>query len=540
MRVNWEHRFGYPVANVEHQLAKEVLVAWPALEMRLMEQFDLDMSQGVLNGLVKIFIGGSDVRSARISGDKLVSVALCPASAWLMNHYLDVMLQEFAKHPSLLKGDILRAIEKFGFKMRLSHPKENGFLKAARVAGFDVIRTSKSYPTYIIRDLAGNSISVMQQFTDRTSHIATQTSTNKLLAAEILHLAGLPTPTTFSVSSARHAVEVFKREGLSMAVIKPCNTDRGVGVHTGLKTDVELSTAFDAASKYGKVILQEHTLGDDFRILVVDGEVMGVTHRKPFMIVGDGIKTVRELVNDKITWRSSHPFYRNFNNISSGSSDIRAMLQRQSLDYSSVLDKGRAVKLRSNANVSSGGEHEDVTSQCHPDVKQLALDCAALFGLDVAGIDYLSADITESWKGTGGTVCEVNPTPAMSVDGVPQKVFSRFVNYSNDLEEAKRVGDIIYINDCSCKSLENLEAKFIDFNFLDLTRITEVQYFFQSFLRTRAGRFICVVPSALLNRYGLVNSNVRKIFVCNKCKADVEEVKNFLKGAHDFEVEFLI
>ena len=317
------------------------------------------------------------------------------------------------------------------------------------------------------------------------------------------------------------------------------STDRGLGVHTALETDKDLSIAFKAASEHGKVILQEHIPGDDFRILVVDGAVIGVTQRKPFAIIGNGQMSIQDLIIEKLKWRASHSFYRNFNRISPDSQDIKFTLQKQGLSFDDVLNEGRTLVLRSNANVSAGGEHLDVTEKCHDDVKRLALDCAELFGLDVAGIDYLSANISASWKNGNGVVCEVNPTPAMSVDGMPEKVFERFGSLARPSALNQDVGDIIYIKDCACKFIPDIMIKFGNFNFIDLRKINEKQYFFQSFLTARSGRYFCIINTQMLDRYGLVNSNVREIILCANCASQSGSLQNLPNTPYDFNITYL-
>lgn len=540
MKASWIQRRGFPTAEVEHTLSEPSLVAWHGLEARLREMLGVEQHVDLLSELVRRFMLGRDVRSAELAGRKIKSEALCPASAWLFNHYFDAMLRNEAGKQFGQNGLGTVDVGSFGFQALPPYPKENGFLQAARCAGFDVVRTSIRVPSYVIRDLAGKKISVLNQFTDFTSHIATQASTSKIVTAEMLSLAGMPSPRTFSVSSANHAMSVFKREGFTSAVIKPNSTDRGLGVHTSLTVETELVSAYQGAKKYGQVILQEQADGDDFRILVVDGKIMGVTHRKPFSVVGTGVSTIRELIDCKLKWRATHPFYRGFNNISAESLDIKLMLEKQGMTYESIPEHSRSVLLRSNANVSSGGEHEEVTDICHPDVKQLALDCVALFGLDIAGVDYITPNITKSWTDGSGKICEINPTPALSVDGVPEKLFSRFSGFADASAFSETQGDVMYVRDCSCKQLDELKTIWHDLHLLDLTKFSEKQYFFQSFLATRDGSYLLIVSKEIFHRYGIVNSNVRTIAHCEKCTAEtVQDSAIFSQVPYNFRHVFI-
>lgn len=539
MKIIWSVADGFPIATVEHLIADDAISAWPVFVKYFGSKIGLNSQTAIIAIMMQHFGAGPDVRSVQLNGNKIIATAMCPASAWLFNHQFEKLLAFLATQSPVLQGEISKTLKGFGFDIDAARPKENGFLQAARSEGFDIIRSSTTYPKYVIRNQVGDKISVLQQFTNLTSQMGTQISTNKLLAAEVLTLAALPTPKTYSVFSADHAIKLFKQAGFRVAVLKPCNTDRGLGVHAGLETDRDLSMAFNAASRYGRVILQEHIPGDDFRILVVDGTIMGVTQRKPFTVIGNGQMSIRDLIVEKLKWRASHPFYRNFNNFSSDSQDIKFMLQKHALSFDDVLDEGRHLVLRSNANVSSGGEHVDVTEKCHEDVKQLALDCAELFCLDLAGIDYLSQNIAASWKNGNGAVCEVNPTPAMSVDGVPEKIFSRFNSSALASRSEKSGGDVIYVKDCSCSSISDLRMRFGDFHFFDLRDVTEKQYFFQSFLAARSGRYFCIITSDILFRYGLVNSNIREIMLCANCVEHSDVGTNFPHMPYDFKIKYL-
>jgi len=517
VKTLWLKRGARSAVAVTHELSEAAINAWANLRGLVCEALEIAPNEDSLTALAHRFSLAPDIVAAKMEVSTLTTEAMCPASAWLFNRNIEAMLRHAdTVRPNRIE-DLTRYVNKFGFQNRVSKINGSEFLEGARRAGYDIIRTSSQFPTYVIRDINGGTISVLQNFTDLTSHIATKASTNKLVTAEMLNLAGLPTPKTYKVLSANEASEIFKREALQSAVIKPQGTDRGLGVHTSLTTKAELSTAFDNAKQFGGVIMQEHVKGDDFRILVADGAVMGVTRRTPFFVVGDGTLSVDELMAEKIRRRASHPFYKHYNKIATHTSDTQLLLQKQGLTYDAIPVRGQKVVLRSNANVSTGGEHEEVTQQCHPDIKELARECAALFGLDLAGVDYISNDITQSWRSTEGKICEINPTPALSVDGVPSKIFSRLITNKPEINHLRSEGDLICVRNCSCKSIQGLRLKYNRHTVLNLTECSEAQYFFQSYLVTRNTNYLLVVTSETLNKYGLINSNVRTLLFCETC-----------------------
>ena len=80
-----------------------------------------------------------------------------------------------------------------------------------------------------------------------------------------------------------------------------------------------------------------------------------------------------------------------------------------------MLAAGQRVALRGNANVSTGGTPSNVMPQVHADVRALA-ECVAInVGLDVVGVDFITTDISRSWREVGGAVVEVNRAPGMDL-----------------------------------------------------------------------------------------------------------------------------
>jgi cyanophycin synthetase len=80
---------------------------------------------------------------------------------------------------------------------------------------------------------------------------------------------------------------------------------------------------------------------------------------------------------------------------------------------------GELVFLRLTGNLSTGGTAADMTDQVHPDNIEMAVRAVKAIGLDVGGVDFLSTDITESYKDVGGAICEVNAAPGFRMHMAP-------------------------------------------------------------------------------------------------------------------------
>ena len=133
-------------------------------------------------------------------------------------------------------------------------------------------------------------------FTDRTGFLAVQLSSNKASTSAVLGTAGLPVAAQAVVGDWQQAVEAAYSLGYPV-VVKPVSTDRGSGVSVGLTTAAEVKAAYDKARPLSPAVLIERFVpGDDHRLLVVDGRLVAAAKRIPGQVIGDGRRSVADLV----------------------------------------------------------------------------------------------------------------------------------------------------------------------------------------------------------------------------------------------------
>src|SRR5213075_1543026 len=118
--------------------------------------------------------------------------------------------------------------------------------------------------------------------------------------------------------------------------------------------------------------------------------------------------------------------------------------EREHLNAASVPAAGRIVYLRSTANLSTGGTATDVTDIIHPDNREMAERAVRAIGLDVGGVDFLSKNITESYRKIGGGICEINAAPGFRMhvapsEGTPRDVSGPVINMLFPPGSASRV-----------------------------------------------------------------------------------------------------
>jgi cyanophycin synthetase len=247
--------------------------------------------------------------------------------------------------------------------------------------------------------------------TDGTGAIATAWAKNKHHTNALLRMAGLPVPAQEMVTTLEAAIAAAQRIGYPV-VLKPANLDQGVGVEAGLRNEAELRLAHVRTSQHATMLLLEkHVPGDDYRINVVLGKVMGVSHRTPARVVGDGVHSVTDLVAAANRQRQAPGGVATIYKPIEVDSEALELMAREGLDENSVLSQARVLTLRRTANSSRGGSAVDVTHLVHPDNLALCVKAAALLRLDIAGLDLLITDISRSWREVGAAFCEVNAQP---------------------------------------------------------------------------------------------------------------------------------
>ncbi|MCY1127174.1 cyanophycin synthetase [Frigidibacter sp. RF13] len=264
---------------------------------------------------------------------------------------------------------------------------------------------------------------IQATITSQTKHIAVEISCDKEDTHNMLNDLGLPVPQQRLVYSPRDAVRAAKRIGYPV-VVKPLDGNHGRGVSINLTEDAQVEVAFGEAKAQSKsrgILVEQFITGMDHRMLVVNGELVAVAKRVPGHVVGDGKHTIAELidiVNSDPRRGIGHE--KVLTNLELDSQAERLM-EAAGHTAQTVLPAGETFYLRSTANLSTGGTAIDMTDVCHPDNKDMAERTIKAVGLDVGGVDFLTADITKSYKDVGGAIVEVNAAPGFRMHVAPSE-----------------------------------------------------------------------------------------------------------------------
>ncbi len=249
--------------------------------------------------------------------------------------------------------------------------------------------------------------------TDRSSAIAEAIAQDKELTKKLLNAAGVPVPNGRPVADAEDAWKAACEIG-GPVVVKPRDGRQGKGVAVNLATREQVLAGYAAAAEVSSAIMVERYMtGHDYRLLVIGDRLVAAARRDPPLVIGDGTRTVRQLV-DQV---NSDP--RRSDGHATSLTKIRfddiavARLAEQNYTADSVPPKGARVILRNNANLSTGGTATDVTDDVHPEMAASAVAAAQMIGLDICGIDVVCDSVLKPLQEQGGGIVEVNAAPGL-------------------------------------------------------------------------------------------------------------------------------
>ena len=262
--------------------------------------------------------------------------------------------------------------------------------------------------------------------TSHTLHLGSKIASNKQYAHRLLSALGLPLAMQEWADTPEKAVGAAEMIGYPV-VVKPTRGSMGQGVSVGVTDAAGVRAAFALASPSGIPLVQNYIPGDDHRMLVINGELIGVVKRVPAHVVGDGVSSIEALVEVANRDPRRGPGHRRALTFLALDERAERMLARRGYDRRSVPPAGEVVDLCDVANVSLGGIPVDVTDEVHPDNRTMAVRAALAVGLDIVGVDYLTTDISRSYLDTGGAICEINDKPDLRLHLFPAAGTSRDV-----------------------------------------------------------------------------------------------------------------
>ncbi|MGL5426973.1 MAG: bifunctional glutamate--cysteine ligase GshA/glutathione synthetase GshB, partial [Cetobacterium sp.] len=259
--------------------------------------------------------------------------------------------------------------------------------------------------------------------TSLDSYVTMLIMENKVVTKKLLKDNGVVVPDGRDYSDIDLAKSDYRKYSAG-TVIKPKSTNFGLGI-TIFKDEFskeDYDKAIDIAFKEdSSILIEKFVKGKEYRIFVIDGEVVGVLHRVPANVMGDGKKSIEELVAEKNLDPLRGEGYKTpLEKIKLGEAE-KMFLKAQGLDFKYIPEKNEVVYLRENSNISTGGDSLDFTDEILDVYKQIAIQSAAAVGAKICGVDMMIEDLKEENPKGNYAIIELNFNPAIHIHCYPYK-----------------------------------------------------------------------------------------------------------------------
>lgn len=238
---------------------------------------------------------------------------------------------------------------------------------------------------------------------------------NKPLIAKMLSDMEIPTPRylEFGKAGLPDALKFLDEIG-GPVVVKPSDgTGGGNSVVTNITDASRLITAAANARVSGsRILIEEQVAGDNYRLLYLDGELIDCVLRRSPTLIGDGVSTLRRLVESE-----------NKNRLQTGSEmaqvllsidmDMTNTLAAQGLKLTSVPQADQRVKMKEVINQNRREDNQPARDVLCDSIADMGSRIVRAIGARVVGLDVITTDPSVPLAESGGVLLEVNSPPGL-------------------------------------------------------------------------------------------------------------------------------
>lgn len=263
----------------------------------------------------------------------------------------------------------------------------------------------------------------------KDAYLAQNIQRDKWSTNTVIEKLNLPMPKWQTVHSLSELESVWGDYDKPV-VIKPTGLTGGHGVVVGINTLDEAKRAYKFAKEatqdkprgewQKKIMIQEQVEGEDYRLLVIDGELEIATKRIPAFVIGDGDHTIEELV--EITNQDPRREISNPAHILKPikiDEPLKDCIKEQGYTLSSIPSQDVVVKVRKVASMSQGGITEDFTDLVSDEIKLIVETIAKSTHAFVLGVDVMCKDISKPLTKDNGAILEINTMPESYLNFFP-------------------------------------------------------------------------------------------------------------------------
>lgn len=313
---------------------------------------------------------------------------------------------------------------------------ERALARGWKVAGFETVRP------LLMLEIPGRADPVMiySAAPPQMSYTATKIAKDKHVTSELLRYYGMPVPEEMlvPVKSADKQLLADFLDRHPTVVVKPLDASHGKGITVGVTSPERLEWAIGVAAqatKLSKILVQQQVQGVDVRIVCIDYQYVDAITREPAFVVGDGVHTIRELVDITNASGERAENYRARLNIIPPQR-VADYLSEESLNE--VPPTGKKVQTIGVSNVGMGGESHNIRQDIPEFMREAAVQAARLLKLPVCGVDFMVPHVP-----VAGDTAESLPLNIIEVNECPMLTMYEDVRSSEQMAVIDRYLDFV-------------------------------------------------------------------------------------------------
>ncbi len=244
---------------------------------------------------------------------------------------------------------------------------------------------------------------------------------SKQQARDKFKLGGIPHAQGLVFFNPFKAIKFANQHGFPL-VIKPNVSGFSRGSHFPIRNYRELWKAiFFAKCWWPFTVVEQYLEGANYRVVVADGKIMSVLQRYAPFVIGDGLSSIKQLIEIENKKREEMGLYPCMSALQTGLQTVN-FLKKQGLTLDSILKEQQRVTLFYRISLAPGGVVEVIDKQCLPEANQtLFKDVLKLFDANILGIDVImEKGIKVPFEQQKCIFLEVNSRPYLKMHAYPR------------------------------------------------------------------------------------------------------------------------
>jgi cyanophycin synthetase len=267
-------------------------------------------------------------------------------------------------------------------------------------------------------------------------------ASDKGITSRVLQLNNIPVPNYVTFNLITHDFKLLEKNIKKYKikfplVLKPLQSHQAKGIVLDIKNFKDLKNEItklsnqkikkgDKYKKFKEFIIEEFKKGNSYRIYMIKEGILNVYCKEKPYVIGDGKHNVIELINifNKKADNKINFMIKKY--------DKKLILSQ--IKFTSIVPKNKKIILSHITTRHNGSNVYNIDlNKIHPDNIEMFKKIQKSIGLTLNGIDYITNDITKSWKEGNGFINEINSGPGFTGEiflnkNKLDKLFNKFIN----------------------------------------------------------------------------------------------------------------